>query len=221
MDNNSNEKWRDIKGYEGLYQVSNLGRVKSFVKWNGHTYINKPHIINGYNHECNGYKSKIVCLRKNGIKTEYRVHRLVASAFIENPLNKPYINHKDGNPQNNAVDNLEWCTPKENVEHYYKYLRNASYDEHELVEMYKKGILPKIICEKNDITRTVLDRVLDKYNVPRHGTAFYHNKYNIDLDELLNDFKEGKKTKELMKKYNCTKNLIEIRKYQFRKKGEL
>ena len=97
------EIWKDIKGYEGLYQVSSLGRVKrrnKLLRLNTNTY--------GYKH---------VTLSKGNVKKTAVVHRLVASAFIENPLGLPQINHKDGNKSNNAVSNLEWVTPKENNRH--------------------------------------------------------------------------------------------------------
>lgn len=94
------EIWKDIKGYEGLYQVSNLGRVRrqsKLLHLNTNTY--------GYKH---------VTLSKGNAQKTALVHRLVASAFIENPLGLPQINHKDGDKSNNAVSNLEWVTPKEN-----------------------------------------------------------------------------------------------------------
>ena len=95
--------WKNIKGYEELYQVSNYGRVKSLRK-NGK-------IINGYI-DGKGYMQ--VALSKNGKKKWFRIHRLVAQAFIPNHDNLPIINHKDENKLNNRVDNLEWCTTKYN-----------------------------------------------------------------------------------------------------------
>lgn len=109
------EVWRDIKGYEGYYQVSNFGRVKSLdrvaiysdgriFKYNGRqlkTTLNK-----GYVH---------VKLSKHSDVKTFKIHRLVAEAFIPNPLNLPQVNHKDENKTNNNVDNLEWCTGKYNM----------------------------------------------------------------------------------------------------------
>lgn len=92
------EIWKDIEGYEGLYQVSNVGRVKSVRK----NIILKSRI------ERNGYES--VKLSANNISKGYYIHRLVANAFIPNPDNLPQVNHKDENKTNNCVDNLEWCT---------------------------------------------------------------------------------------------------------------
>lgn len=99
------EIWKDIKDYEGLYQVSNLGRVKSL-------YTNR--ILNPMKHT-KGYLR--VRLYKNSVASNQRIHRLVAEAFIPNPENKPQVNHIDENKTNNRVDNLEWVTNKENCNH--------------------------------------------------------------------------------------------------------
>lgn len=98
------EIWRDIDGYEGLYQISNKGNVKS-LKY-GKERILKPR-QNRY-----GYLTVILC--KNRIQQERKVHRLVAQEFIQNPDNKPQVNHKDECKTNNTVENLEWATAKEN-----------------------------------------------------------------------------------------------------------
>lgn len=101
------EVWKDIEGYEGLYQVSNTGEVKSLnYRGNGESKLLKQ----GTNKK--GYK--IVSLFKNGKGKSHRVHRLVAMTFILNPNNYREVNHKDENKYNNNVDNLEWCNAKYN-----------------------------------------------------------------------------------------------------------
>ena len=104
------EVWKDIKGYEGLYQISNLGRVKSL----GNEYRKKEKYLK-LQYSKDGYQK--LGLRKSGVAKYEYIHRLVAQAFIPNPLNKPQVNHIDGNKTNNRVDNLEWATPIENTRH--------------------------------------------------------------------------------------------------------
>ncbi len=109
------EIWKDIVGYEGLYQVSNFGNVISLEKYidnkKGAIQYRPPKILKQYKNKF-GYMR--VYLTRNSIKKMYAVHRLVAMAFIDNPDNKPCINHIDNNRENNHLENLEWCTYKEN-----------------------------------------------------------------------------------------------------------
>lgn len=114
------EIWKDIESYEGLYQVSNLGKVKSlerYVNWRNTKKLCKSFILKPYD---NSFGYLIVKLCKEGKMRNYRVNRLVAKAFIPNPNNRPEVNHLDGCKYNNCVENLEWCFPKENVAHAYK-----------------------------------------------------------------------------------------------------
>lgn len=111
------EIWKDISGYEGLYQISNFGRVKSLAKHcgfgKGYTtkeIILKPHLRLGY---------ISYTLYKNDIPKAIGAHRLVAIAFIPNPENKPQVNHINGIKTDNSIKNLEWVTNSENVKHAF------------------------------------------------------------------------------------------------------
>lgn len=106
------ETWRDIAGYEGIYQVSNHGRVKTRKK------IKTPQKNN------RGYMT--IMLYKNDGGRHFLIHRLVAQAFIPNPENKATVNHKDGVRSNNKLDNLEWATYNENNLHMYKNGRKSA-----------------------------------------------------------------------------------------------
>lgn len=107
------EQWKDVPGYEGLYQVSTLGRVKSRRK------ILRQESLTG------GYMNVWLC--KNGKRNIHRVHRLVATAFIPNEYNKAQVNHKNMLRNDNRVDNLEWCTASENQKHAFANGRSKAY----------------------------------------------------------------------------------------------
>lgn len=122
------EIWKDIPIYVGKYQASNLGRIKN---------IQTNHIMK-QQADIDGYF--IVSLE--GLKKRtYKVHRLVALAFIPNPLNKPQINHIDGNKKNNCVENLEWVTLKENIKHAYKIGIYNSEQHSKAQDKFKKPVL--------------------------------------------------------------------------------
>ena len=106
------EIWKSVSGYEGLYEVSSLGRIKSLHRSSLSNY--KPgKILHPTKNIRSGYMS--VMLTKNGVHTRCYVHRIVASAFLPNPDNLPQVNHKDQNRQNNVLGDLEWCSLSYNV----------------------------------------------------------------------------------------------------------
>lgn len=106
------EIWKDIKGYEGLYQVSNFGEIRSCSRARGNGGYYKSKTIVGFINS-NGYR--LVLFNVNGKRKRFQVHRLVAEAFIPNPNNYNCVNHKDENKLNNSVGNLEWCSHKYNA----------------------------------------------------------------------------------------------------------
>lgn len=140
------EIWKDIKGYEGLYQVSNLGRIKSLertieVKTKHSTCRTiKERILKP--EKCKSTQYLYVNLNKFGNVKHCTVHRLVAEAFIPNPDNLPQINHLDENRSNNCADNLEWCTNKHNC-NYGKHNYNMS----KIKKIQNKGINNPFYCK--------------------------------------------------------------------------
>lgn len=135
-----NESWKDVEGYEGLYQVSNCGRVKSLermrlVKSGCFGKVKEKILKHGKNKS--GYLQ--VLLWKDGKQKSHRVQRLVANAFIPNPENKPEVNHKDENKENNCVWNLEWCDRKYNCNY-------GARNEKMLKSRNGKNALKKVLC---------------------------------------------------------------------------
>lgn len=152
------EMWKDVPGYEGHYQVSNMGRIKSIerisIRNNGKSENAKYHLkerILNIQTQTQGY-SQIV-LSKNGIRKTFRLHVLVAKLFVENPFKKTYVNHIDGNKKNNKASNLEWVTAKENIAHAYKT---------GLVNHYKRKVLQ---LDEND-------NVLNKFNSLKEAAEY-------------------------------------------------
>lgn len=141
------EIWKDIKDYEGLYQVSNLGRVKSLDRIDSNKHPIKERLL-----KCGkvdgGYLAVALC--KNGKYKTFLIHRLVAQAFIPNPNNLPQVNHKDENKHNNCVQNLEWCDQKYN-NNYGTRIQLAS---NKLINHHKLSkIILQIDAETNEVIK--------------------------------------------------------------------
>lgn len=160
------EVWKDIKGYENLYQVSNFGNVrsldKSIVRKNGekltvHGKVLKPMISKGYYY---------VRLNNCGVWKDEQVHRLVAGAFISNPNNLPEVNHIDEDKTNNYIDNLEWCSRKYNINYGSR------------SEKFSKSMKGKLSGEKN----------------PRYGKegTFKGCKHSCETRQHISDMAKGR-----------------------------
>ena len=142
------ERWKNIKGWEGIYQISNCGRMKSFkVKKSGY-------ILSNVN-KTGGYLS-VVLQSKYRPRQFTRIHHLVAEAFILNPDNLPEVNHKDTNKQNNRQDNLEWVTRAINARHAIKHN-------------------PNIIAGMNHYNRFIRPRSIIQYSLGGRQLAIFQN----------------------------------------------
>lgn len=182
------EEWRPIKGYEGLYEVSNMGRVKSL-------HANEEIVLKQAEYR-NGYMG--VSLSKDGTVNMKLVHRLVAIAFIKNPNNYEFVNHKDGDKKNNTVGNLEWCTRSYNTKHAYDHKLMTRNEQKKSVILYKRygeydsiteaaealGVEPQTLSHamrKNSSIKGFIG-VIDKDTHVRYGVTT--NIYNDKLEFL-------------------------------------
>lgn len=186
----NSEVWKDIQGYEGLYQVSNLGRVKHLpyeYMINNTKIIKKEHILKPHKNNC-GYM--LVSLFKSRKNRQFFLHRLVAKAFIPNTNNLPEVNHKDEDKTNNRLSNLEWCTRKYNINYGTAIERSVKTRKNnyknKLVKEYKaskvkskvKRKKEKALAKKNKkvIMRDIYGYKLREFNTLKEAT-FYLGKY--------------------------------------------
>ena len=160
------EIWCPIKGYEGLYEVSDQGRVKS-LKFRKERIMKQLITPKGYIR---------VGLRKNGYQKMCKVHRLVAQTFIPNPQNLPQVNHIDENPSNNKVENLEWCDAKYNNNYGTHNRRIADKKSKPVIQYTKSGELVREWKSIKDVERN-----LGYYsqNISQCCTGRYKSAYNF------------------------------------------
>lgn len=156
------EIWKDVVEYEGLYQISSLGRLRSIDKIrDGFSYKNgkitkrfyKGKIIK---QSIIGYGYPSTAIMKNGTYKTVLIHRLVAKAFIENPENKLYVNHIDFNTRNNYFENLEWCTAFENIHHTMNHGRNR-----------------QLYGEENGHSKIKNNQIIDIFGMSENGISQY------------------------------------------------
>lgn len=172
------EMWKDIVDYEGIYEVSNRGKVRSAkdktTKSERHGIRKWRQRILRQRNDKYGYKR--VNLWKKGSEKTFLVHRLVAMAFLPEVDGKEYINHIDGNPSNNYIENLEWCNHKENLIHAYKNRLNKAPDPivlynlntHELKYFYSKAEASRFLGRSHGYISNLLKKgetEVDEYEV--------------------------------------------------------
>lgn len=215
MEDIEGEIWKPVVGYENDYMVSNYGRVKSifttFVDKNGRVVKHTPKILR-QSFSPKGY------LSVRFSDGPMRVHRVVAYAFLPPREGADQINHKDCNPQNNKVENLEWCTPYENLHHAIdnRRFKNYSYaDKEKAIELYKKGYSAKEIGEMLSVNATVIQNIMRNNRILRKDYR-RRSKY-IDLEFLKSLIASGMKTKDIAREYNVPENLVAKRKYQMKR----
>jgi hypothetical protein len=163
------EIWKTIEGYEGSYEVSNLGNVKSLIrktksKNNSLRIVNERILTQSKSQ--NGYYR--LCLKLNSTKGYFTIHRLVAVSFIPNHENKPQVNHINGIKTDNRVENLEWCTAKENIAHSYENGLSAigvkkklsKLNDEIVLEIRKSDLTQKKLAEKYNVSQPLISEVL-------------------------------------------------------------
>jgi hypothetical protein len=181
------EVWKDIAGYEGLYQVSNMGRVKTMARLHreDRPYVKKERVMKP---PVNSVGYPQVALYKNKKGVIHSVHKLVATAFIERLPEHQVVNHKDGNKQNNLVSNLEWCTYSHNhrhairtglivlpmgEDHYASKVTNAQRDA--IYRIYKAGMSQKEIGNWYGISQPSVSDIIIKADCRLLPESFPHN----------------------------------------------
>lgn len=170
-----NEIWRDCKGYEGKYQVSNLGRVWS---------IETQKCLKG-SHDKDGYL-QVYLTAKNGKCKKELVHRLVALVFLANPDSLPQVNHKDENKENNCVDNLEWISAKDNANHGTRNKRISKANSLPVycVELDKTFYGAREAARELGINHSGISRACSGVQQTAGG---YHWRYSTGGDVVAND----------------------------------
>ncbi|HGO1484269.1 TPA: NUMOD4 domain-containing protein [Staphylococcus aureus] len=176
------EQWRPIKNYKGIYEISNLGNVKSLartiIKKDGKKQTFKERILNKRH---NGYGYYQVGLNNKGKRIYFYIHRLVGEAFIDNPSNLSQINHVNGNKEDNSVNNLEWVSAKDNTIHSWKTGLSKGGENHGMSKLTNNEVLE---IRKKYLSKNYSQRKLAKeYNVSQKTIYNIINKKQWKLVE--------------------------------------
>ena len=207
------EVWKDIEGYEGLYQVSNFGNIKSLARIvhseKRSDYKIKEKVLK-QSDTTTGYK-KVELHKDNEKRKSFKVHRLVAQAFIPNPENKREVNHIDGNKHNNNANNLEWVTSSENKLHAFEMHLNPTkrdLDEEEIIRMYcEEKMSIRQIAKEFNVADCAIIRRLKANDIEIKSIS--EQKLGFDIDEV--DLKEELKNKsksQLARELGCSRITI-------------
>lgn len=174
MANVQEEIWKDIPGYEGRYEVSSLGRVRSLRQANSHgggTKIRNIPLLRKIQVNTSGYLD--LALQKNKKQYTVSIHRLIAMAFIPNPQRLPEVNHIDGNKFNNSIENLEWVSSRNNQLHAYrtglkrklKHEQNpkAILNREQVLEIFNSALTQRQLSEKYSVSMACINNVKNGY----------------------------------------------------------
>ena len=195
------EQWKDIPNYEGFYQISNNGKVRSldrYVKRKGHGVVFLNGGIRPSNKNKNGYLQ--IGLSKNGETKRFYIHRLVAQLFLENPLNLNEVNHLDHNKENNCVENLEWTTHKDNLIYTCK---NGKMDNFKRPVYMLKMYSDEIIMEYPSIRQAVRELKLPLKSATINITSCCRGKckssygYSWKYSKTREEIHEGRKMNDI------------------------
>lgn len=219
----NDEIWKHVVDFEGFYEVSNYGNVRSVdsIRMYGDKKKKfKGKLLKQYSNK-NGYKVVTLCVNKRYKKP--LVHRLVAEAFLKNGENKKSVNHIDGVPSNNKVNNLEWCTALENNLHALETgLKKASIRENKvkIIEDYRKGMTIKGISKKYGCCKNALSKLFQDEGVELRRGGYTAKRYHIDKQDMVKRFENNEKNKDIAVLYDCPNTLIATYRKMY-KKGEL
>lgn len=218
------EIWRDIPGYEGIYQVSCEGKVKSLsrkiIDKNNKKKQIKERIMKQQLFNTGYYKVKLTDCK--GVTKNKFVHRLVLLTFLYH--SEKVVNHKDGIKTNNKLSNLEYVTSSENNKHAYDIgLKTSAVIKHgdQIIEYYLKGFTQREIMKKFNISGITLRKHLIDSGIEIRTNKVVNRKYDIDFQELETVFLKGVESKEIAKRFGVPISSIYQYKYLLKKGGKL
>ena len=187
--------WKDIKGYEGIYEISNHGVIKN-KKTNK---VKKQYI------DCVGYY--VVSLCKNNISKPKRVHCIIAETFIPNPLNLPCINHKDENKLNNNIENLEWCTKGYNNRYGSRVQRITQKRKKKILQIDSNGVTVK---EWDSIKEAANELGCNETQISRYARGVIKGMYKGFYWKYTKPFEYKPRKGKKIGKYDKDGNLLEV-----------